>query len=58
MTHIWQYIPQLQTQTSVYHGNLKKKLSDPTQAHVLLDNGEERKCASKWKWNEREYHVQ
>ena len=35
-----------------------KYLSDTTWAHGLLDNDKYRKCASKRKWNERDYHVQ
>ena len=58
VTHRWKCIPQLQTQTSVYQGGLKKTFSDPTRAHGLLDHGKERKHASKWEWTEREYHAQ
>ena len=36
----------------------QKHLSDPTRANGLLDQGRYIKRASKWKWNEREYHVQ
>ena len=36
----------------------QKHISDPTQAHGLLDHGKDRKRASKKKWTEREYHLQ
>ena len=43
MTHRWQCLPQLKTQTSVYQGGFEKHISDPTQAHVLLGHGNDRK---------------
>ena len=36
----------------------QKHLSDPIWAHGLLDHSKDIKCASKWKWNERDYHIQ
>ena len=30
----------------------------PKRAHGLLDNGKDRKRASKRKWNDRDYHIQ
>ena len=36
----------------------QKHLSDLTWEHGLLDLGKYVKCASKWNWNERDYHVQ
>ena len=36
----------------------QKHILDPTWAHGLLDHGKCIKCASKWNWNERDYHVQ
>ena len=53
MTNIWQYIPQLQTQTLVL-----KNILDPTWAHRFLYHGKERKHYSKRKWTDRGYRVQ
>ena len=36
----------------------QKHLSDPTRANGLLGHGKYRTCASKRKWNYRDYHVQ
>ena len=36
----------------------QKHLSDPTQAHHLLNRGKGVKLTSKWKWTKSEYHVQ
>ena len=36
----------------------QKYISDPTWSHDLLDNGKDRKCASKQKCTEIEYCVQ
>ena len=38
--------------------DFQKSISYSTRAHILLDNGKERKCDSKYKWNGHEYHVQ
>ena len=36
----------------------QKNISEPTQAHGLLDHGKDRKRANKEKWTERKYHFQ
>ena len=36
----------------------QKRLSDPTRTYGFIDNGKDRKRASKREWMEREYHVQ
>ena len=36
----------------------QKYISDPTRAYGLIDNGKDRKRASKHKWTDHEYHVQ
>ena len=36
----------------------KEYISDPTRAHGLLDQGKYRRLDSKFKWTDREYHVQ
>ena len=36
----------------------QKHLSDPTWVYILLDQGEVKKCASKWTWTYLKYHVQ
>ena len=36
----------------------QKHFSDPTWEHGFFYNGKDRKCASKRKSNDREYHVQ
>ena len=35
----------------------QKHISYPTWSHGLLDLGNDIKLGSKWKWNERDYHV-